>query len=108
MNIEIRTHSIEVSDLVRSHVERRLGFALARFGDRTDRVIVRFSDVNGPHRGGVDKRCQIEVGLRPAANVRVEDTDVDWITSVDRAAERASRAVARLIVCTRFGRMAAR
>ena len=108
MNIEIRTHNLEVSDFVRSHVERRLGFALARFGNRTDRVLVRLSDVNGPHRGGIDKRCQIEVGVRPAANVRVEDTDADWMTSVDRAADRASRAVARLIVCTRFVRMAAR
>ena len=97
MNIQIRTHNVEVSNLVRSHVERRLGFALGRFAERIDQVIVRLSDINGPNRNGVDKRCQIDVGLRPAASVRVEDTDVDWFTTVDGAAERASRSVARSI-----------
>ena len=98
MKIQIRTRNVEVTEILRAHVERRLGFALGRFGDRIARVIVRFSDTNGPHRGGIDKRCQIDIALHPSANVRIEDTDVDWFTSVDRASDRASRCVAR--ACT--------
>lgn len=60
------------------------------------RVIVRFSDTNG-HRGGVDKRCQIDVGLRPSGSVRSEDTDADLGVAVNRAADRVARAVARVL-----------
>jgi hypothetical protein len=64
MKIQIRKRRVEVSDALRAYVERRLGFALGRFGDRLGPITVRFSDVNG-HRGGVDKRCQIHVDFMP-------------------------------------------
>ena len=64
MKIQIRKRRVEVSDTLRAYVERRLGFALGRFGDRLGPITVRFSDVNG-HRGGVDKRCQIHVNFMP-------------------------------------------
>ena len=96
MQIQIRERHVEVTEVLRAHVERRLGFALARFGVRIGRVIVRFSDTNG-HRGGVDKRCQIDVGLRPSGRVRSEDTDADLGVAVNRAADRVARAVARVL-----------
>ena len=94
MQIQIRARHVEVTESLRVHVERRLGFALARFGGRIGRVIVRFSDTNS-HRGGVDNRCQIDVGLRPSGSVRSEDTDADLCIAVNRAADRVARAVAR-------------
>ena len=96
MEIQIRERSVELTEGLRAHVERRLGFALGRFGERISRVIVRFSDTNG-HRGGADKRCQIDVDLRPSGNLCVEDTDADIYVASDRAANRASRAIARLL-----------
>ncbi len=95
MKIYIRGRNIEVTRVVRTRVERRLGFALGRFGERIDRVLLRFSDTNG-YRGDVDKRCQIDVGLRPRS-VRVEHTDADLFVALDRAADRASRSVARAL-----------
>ena len=94
MNIQIRERNVDVSEVLRSHVVRRLGFALSRFGERIGRVTVRFSD--GGNGGGVDKRCQINVGLRPKS-VRVEDTDIDLFVAVDNAANRVSRSVARAL-----------
>ena len=96
MQIQIRERNVELPEGLRAHVERRLGFALGRLGERISRVIVRFSDTNG-HRGGADKRCQIDVHLRPSGNVRVGDTDADIYAASDRAADHASRAVARLL-----------
>src|SRR5713101_7964065 len=49
-----------------------------------------------PDRGDVDKRCQIDVGLRPRS-VRVEHTDADLFVALDCAADRASRSVARAL-----------
>lgn len=94
VKIQIRERNVEVPTGLRNHVERRLNFALARFGQRIARVIVRFSDGDGdaaPH-----PRCQIHVGLR-SRSARVEDTDADLFIAVDRAAERVSRSVARVL-----------
>ena len=37
----------------------------------------------------------VESTLQPSARMRIEDTEADWITSIDPAADRASRSVAR-------------
>jgi len=78
MKIQIPKCEVDVTDVLRSHVERRLGLALARFADRIGSVTVRFSHADGDATGG-NKRCQIEVGLRPLRRRRldVEDADVD-------------------------------
>ena len=96
MQIQIRARHVEVTESLRAHVERRLGFTLSRFGARIGRVTIQFSDTNG-HRGGVDKRCQIDVGLRPSGRVRSEDTDADLGVAVNRATDRVARAVARVL-----------
>jgi len=96
MQIQIRARHVEVTEVLHAQVERRLGFALGRFGARIGRVVIRFSDTNG-HRGGGDKRCQIDVGLRPSGSVRVEDTDADLGVAVAHAADRVARTVARVL-----------
>jgi ribosome-associated translation inhibitor RaiA len=58
-------------------------------------VVVRFSQADRSP-SGADKRCQIEVGLRPRS-IDVEDTDVDLFLAVNHAADRASRSVARAL-----------
>ena len=93
MKIHIRGRNVELTEVLRTRVERRLGFALGRFGERIGRVLLRFSDTNSDD---VDKRCQIVVGLRPRS-VRVEHTDADLFVALDRAADRASRSVARAL-----------
>ncbi len=94
MKIVIRSRGFEVTQAMRANLERGLRFALGRFAARVVVVNVRLSDLNGP-RGGVDKRCQIEVVLRGARDVRVEDVDGDLYVAVARVAERLGRAVAR-------------
>ena len=93
--IEIQQRNIEITDVVRTHVQDRLGLALGRFADRIGRVIVRFSQADG-HATGADTRCQIEVALRPRS-VDVEDTDADLFAAVNHAVDRASRSVARAL-----------
>jgi putative sigma-54 modulation protein len=82
------------------HVDRRLHFALARFGPRIARATVALEDVNGP-RGGVDKACRIVVRLRSGGDVVASVDDVDWHAAVDRATTRIGQSVAREVVRTR-------
>ena len=92
MQLQIVARNLKLTDAQREIVNRRLGFALGRFGDRVRRVSVRFTDVNGP-RGGVDTTCRIVARIVPRGEVRVEVTDVGVEAAVSRAAERLSRRV---------------
>ena len=78
------------------YVERRLRFALGRFGDRVRTVWVSLRDQNGP-RGGPDKQCRIEVDGGRELRVVTEETHADLHFAIDRAAERTGRSFARAL-----------
>jgi ribosomal subunit interface protein len=94
MQIDIQARNFPLTDALRSHVQRRLGFALSSRDDHILRIQVRLSDINGP-RGGADKRCHIQVTISQLADVVIEDTELDIYTAIDRAADRASRTLDR-------------
>ncbi len=92
MLVEIRARHRQLSRSLRTQLERRLRFALARFGGRIRRVSAFLEDINGP-RGGEDQRCRIEVSLAPSGSVMAEATDTEVASAVGRAAERVARRV---------------
>jgi len=94
MQIDIQARDFSLTKALRRHVERRLGFALSTRYDRIKRILVRLSDINGP-RGGNDKCCQLHVVMPGQADVIIEDTQANLYVAIDRAADRASRAVTR-------------
>ena len=93
MQIEIQARNFSTTRAMRTHIERRLGFALSTCYRHVKRILVRLSDVNGP-RGGNDKRCHLVVML-PGQAVVVENTEADLYVAVNRAASRAGRTVMR-------------
>jgi putative sigma-54 modulation protein len=96
MRVDVRSRDIEVTAALREHVERRVRFALGRFDGQVQRVTARLVDDNGP-RGGADKRCRLDVRVRAAGPVIVDDRDPDLYAAIDRAADRIGRAVARVV-----------
>jgi ribosomal subunit interface protein len=94
MQIEIHAREFSLTQSLRNHVERRLGFALSTRYDSIKRILVRLSDINGP-RGGNDKCCQLHVILPGQADVVIQDTQSDLYTAIDRAADRARRTLSR-------------
>ena len=101
MQIDIQARNFPLTDAMRRHTERRLGFALSARDDHIQRVIVRLSDINGP-RGGVDKCCHIQVAIARLPDVVIEDIEADLYSAIDRAADRAGRTVGRRLVRQRF------
>jgi len=73
-------------------VERRVRFALGRFGHRIRRTEVSLVDSNGP-RGGLDQHCMIHVDLAGLPPVVVQVVDVDPLAAVSRAVERVARRI---------------
>ena len=94
MLIDIQARNFQLTDVLRSHIDRRLGFALSSRDDHIQRVLGWLSDINGP-RGGADKCCHIQVVFTHLPDVVIKDTEMDLYTAIDRAADRVGRTVAR-------------
>ena len=92
MQVQIVARNLELTGANRQIVERRLGFALARFRDRVQRVKVLLQDLNGP-KGGMDQHCRIEVRLVPSGRIEAEATDAHAVLAVSRAIDRIGRRV---------------
>ena len=76
---------LPVSAAERRRLERRLVYALSRFGKGVERVAVRLSDETNA-LGSLDRRCRMRAWLRNRKSVAVET--LDGRASFDRAAER--------------------
>lgn len=92
MRVEIRVRRGQLDPVLGEQLERRLHFALARFGGRIRRIRAILEDINGP-RGGEDQRCKIEVSLVPSGSIVAEAIDADIGSAVGHAAERVARRV---------------
>jgi hypothetical protein len=79
---------------LRDLTERRVRFVLRRLGWLVPRAEVLMSDVNGP-RGGIDKRCQVQLRTDGAGSVVVTSVARDWRTALDDALARAARFLVR-------------
>jgi hypothetical protein len=72
----------------------RVRFALRRLTTFVPHAKVQFSDINGP-RGGMDKRCQVELKTDNAGTVVISSLARDWRTALDRSLSRATRVLTR-------------
>jgi ribosome-associated translation inhibitor RaiA len=91
---------LEMTNALRSYTEHRLAIALGWAKQHICKLAVSLSDINGP-RGGVDKRCKIQVQLGGGREVIIDNVEADLYVAIDRAVDRADRAVVRQVSRTR-------
>ena len=72
----------------------RVRFALRRLARGVPRAKVQLSDVNGP-RGGVDKRCQVELSTETLGLLVIVSQARDWRTALNRSLARATQLLTR-------------
>jgi hypothetical protein len=94
MQVLFKSRHPQAAEL-RDLTEHRVRFVLRRLGWLVPRAEVQMSDVNGP-RGGVDKRCQVELRTDGAGSVVVTAMARDWRMALDSALARAARFLIRL------------
>jgi hypothetical protein len=80
----------------------RVRFSMRRLAWWVPRAKVMLSDINGP-RGGVDKRCQVELRTDGDRTVVITAIARDWRSAIDSALARAVRALVRLLARGRAG-----
>lgn len=96
MNIEVRKHCVELPKSFAENICRHIAADLERFHRLIRRVSVRIEDLNGP-RGGEDKSCRIQVHLKRAASVVVEDRGSSLFAVAGRAIARVDMAMSRAV-----------
>lgn len=89
-------NGLEASPALREHLERRLAFALGRFGAEVTAVRVWLADTNGP-RGGVDKQVRLLAQGPRLHDLVVTDSDSNLLAAIDRGAERIGNAIGRAL-----------
>lgn len=92
MKIQIRPRGMTLTRTQLVRLERDLDIALARFGERIDRVIVEISD----REGEGSRCCAIEVRLKPQI-LKVAHCDTDVLLAMEHASLRVARSVRRAI-----------
>ncbi|WP_137921975.1 HPF/RaiA family ribosome-associated protein [Hydrogenophaga sp. 2FB] len=94
MQVLFKSRHPQAVDL-RNLTQQRVRFVLRRLVWLVPRAEVQMSDVNGP-RGGIDKRCQVELRTDGAGSVVVSSVAGDWRTALENALARAARFLMRL------------
>ena len=93
MQVLFKSRHPQATEL-RDLTERRVRFVLRRLGWVVPRAEVQMSDVNGP-RGGIDKRCQVELQTDGAGSVVVASVASDWRAALNKALAKAARFLMR-------------
>lgn len=96
MNINVQTRHLKLTSELTEYVKRRIGFALQCRFDSISRVVVTLLDVNGP-KGGEDMCCRILIKIDGQNNIIINDRQAHLRNAIDKAAEKASRAVSNRI-----------
>lgn len=92
MALKIHASNVKLTDVLQDYINRHLQFALGRFGTRIRLVKVCIESLNSS-KGGMDKRCTIEVSLVRLGKVTTEVTDTSIVKAVNRAADRIAHSV---------------
>ncbi len=90
MRISMHIHETDLAEALQSYVERRLRFALGRFGGRVGQVTVSVGN-----DGRAERSCRISTEVLPFGRVAVEERDPDLFAAVDRATGRIGRLFGR-------------
>lgn len=100
MQVSMHVNEADLGDALRSYLERRLRFALARFRDRVSLLTVRISA-----EGRGQTRCRIAGEMVPFGSVIAEATGPDLFSAVDSATALIGRRVGRELDRARDARL---
>lgn len=94
MRVDIHSLGFRMTPVMSGYVRKRIDYALSFASTHVSLLTLRLSDTGGGH-GGDDKCCQIELRIKGAPDIVIEDVEPDVYAAVDRATERARRVLMR-------------
>lgn len=94
LKVRIQRAYIEVSPEDLSQIEKAFSLAIDRFDHVVRDIEVTMTDVNGP-RGGVDKRCSVQLRMYPRGLVVVRSAGSSLIETVNEACDRIRQVISK-------------
>lgn len=94
IKVKIQRAYIEVSEEELTQIEKAVNFAIDRFEHVVRDVEVTLVDINGP-RGGVDKRCNVQIRLYPRGLLVVRNTGSSIIETVNGACDKMRQVITK-------------
>ncbi len=95
MDIFVTIRKLDDKDGLRTFAEEKLRTALARFDERIREVAIRLEDLSGPTHKGADKRCRIDVQMKPAGQVLIDEVGDEIRPAIALAVDRLKAAIGR-------------
>ncbi len=96
MDVLITGRGVEIDNVLKTYIRRRINFALSRFSNRVRRITVVVTNKSGP-LGGIEKLCRIRVQLLLNTTLAVSHSDDDVHIAIAHATDQIHRIVARRI-----------
>ncbi len=100
MRTTMHTSDVNLAGAIESYIERRLHFALGRFGERVGQVSTRIGA-----DGRTNAFCHITAEVVPHGRVNVQESDPDLFSAIDRATGRIGRLFGREVERVRDARL---
>jgi ribosomal subunit interface protein len=92
MKLKLRVTNADITQLLRSYVDRRLRLALSHFGDRIGNVSVT---VHGMKNSSGESECRITTEVLPFGQFTVDEQGPELFAALDRAVGRIGRRIGR-------------
>jgi ribosomal subunit interface protein len=90
MQLELRTVNTDLAEVLRGYVQRRLRFALRRFGHRVGDIAVTVT-----RKSRTESSCRIVAEVLPFGLVGLKESGPDLFTAINRATGRIGRLLGR-------------
>jgi ribosome-associated translation inhibitor RaiA len=92
----VRLIAVELDNVERAYIRRKLGMKLGTFATSIERISVRMTDMNGP-RGGIDQVCNVKVVLSGLPSVVIERRHAGLHAAIEVALHATEQAVRRRV-----------
>lgn len=97
MKVNLRGVHLELTEALKTHVQKHLVDPIAHFYDsEAAEIEIHLRDTNGP-KGGQDMECAVTVRVPHAQSIHVTETSDDMYKSIDLCRDRVEKAAKRMI-----------
>lgn len=95
-HLDVRARGFDLTQGMYRHAVEHIAAKVAKHARAISDLTIRLQDVNGP-KGGLDKRCRVEVHIAGFGPVIVDETDQDTYAAMDVAGERLRKVVSQVL-----------
>lgn len=104
MQIQIYTRGFTLTDGLKNHTEAKILQAFQRLAHNIHKIVIRLEDINGP-RGGIDKRCSIQLYPKNSTIIVLASLHSEMYTaidtSIDKTRQRLTQKIKRILALTK-------